>query len=122
MPIKDPEKRKEYARLWVKKRRDEFFSDKQCLKCESKEDLVLHHRDPSKKEHHCIWSWSKIRRDIEIAKCDVLCNNCHVELHSDLLKKEITHGNYNDYKTRGCRCSKCKEAVRLYQQEYRNRN
>lgn len=44
--------------------------------------LCFHHRDPSKKifqiSERCK-SWRALRR--EIAKCDVMCLNCHAELH-----------------------------------------
>lgn len=48
--------------------------------------LTLHHRDPSTKR----WEWSKLRLrawvdvEAEIAKCDLLCMNCHAELHAKL--------------------------------------
>jgi hypothetical protein len=81
MPYKDKEKQLEYQRKWMQKRRQEFFTSKSCKICESVKDLQLHHRDPNKKEGHQIWSWSEKRRLAELEKCDVLCKNCHVEIH-----------------------------------------
>ena len=45
--------------------------------------LAFHHRDPSKKlfgigGSHCR-SWTSIK--LELDKCDLLCMNCHAELH-----------------------------------------
>jgi hypothetical protein len=28
---------------------------------------------------HNIWNWSDVRREIELAKCQVLCRPCHIE-------------------------------------------
>jgi hypothetical protein len=48
--------------------------------------LTFHHKDPKEKEFEigaCIskgLSWEKIL--IEIAKCEVLCMNCHAKYHA----------------------------------------
>ena len=51
--------------------------------------LVFHHRDPSLKKFTI--SEGKFRNlkvvAEEIAKCDVLCCNCHAELHYNLWQK-----------------------------------
>jgi hypothetical protein len=49
--------------------------------------LDFHHRDPTQKDFRisalgCM-GWSKERVLAEIAKCDVLCANCHRKLHYD---------------------------------------
>jgi len=47
--------------------------------------LVFHHRDPSLKEYELstvglrISSWSKCLKEAE--KCNLLCQNCHLEFH-----------------------------------------
>ncbi len=46
--------------------------------------LIFHHRDPAKKIFgiggaHCR-SWDAIKKELD--KCDLLCRNCHGELHS----------------------------------------
>lgn len=81
MPYKDKNKARSYQANWIRNRRQIFFEDKSCLVCGSNENLVLHHRNPEEKESHKIWSWSDKRRFAEIAKCDVLCQNCHIEVH-----------------------------------------
>jgi hypothetical protein len=55
----------------------------QCAKCGETDPIVLdfHHRDPSQKKFQLIGSlcYSRSRETIlkEVAKCDVLCANCH---------------------------------------------
>ena len=84
-----------FCRALVKKKRrhklrDWFDSLRQELKCKNCEEnrwyvLDFHHRDPEEKEIHmgnCIRiGWSKQRILKEVKKCDVLCANCHRELH-----------------------------------------
>jgi hypothetical protein len=100
------EKKKEYDRLWVAKRRSDFFQDKTCENCGSNEKLELHHRDPALKESHSIWSWTKVRRDKEIEKCDVLCEGCHLKETIKQLTVVAPHGTWNTY-DKGCRCLEC---------------
>ena len=63
----------------------EYKLRKGCCICgydKTESALCFHHRDPSQKRfvltgtNH---SWSRIFK--EIAKCDVMCLNCHAELH-----------------------------------------
>jgi hypothetical protein len=78
VPYKDPEKRKEYARLWIAERRKEWFDENgPCVDCGSLDELELDHVDPSQKVTHRIWSWSKERRDNELSKCVIRCRACH---------------------------------------------
>lgn len=48
-----------------------------CVKCGSTERLELDHKDPATKIDHKVWTWSPTRRDVELAKCQVLCFICH---------------------------------------------
>lgn len=91
MPYKDKDKQREYQRKWMKSRRRAFFDGKSCLICGSFDELELHHRDPSQKIHHAIWSWSQTRRDVELAKCDVLCRTCHDTTTAAHLIETRTH-------------------------------
>ena len=61
---------------------------KGCSRCGYKDfhgALHLHHRDPSTKASsntkaiQLSWSPTKIKN--EIRKCDVVCANCHAEIH-----------------------------------------
>jgi hypothetical protein len=40
--------------------------------------LELDHVDPALKVSHRVWSWARERREAELAKCQVLCHDCHV--------------------------------------------
>jgi 5-methylcytosine-specific restriction endonuclease McrA len=81
VPYRDREQQRQFQREWVARRRAEWFADKECVRCGSTDRLELDHIDPSTKQHkkhHNVWSWSPARRDAEIAKCQVLCHECHV--------------------------------------------
>lgn len=88
-------KEKEKAR--IQKRKDDLrkfvFSlreNKACIKCGENHPACLdfHHRDPSEKEAQLSnvaveKGWSKERILDEVAKCDILCANCHRKHHYD---------------------------------------
>lgn len=67
-----------------------------CIRCGYKKHygaLQFHHRDPSEKEYN----WSELRGRswenilIEIQKCDLLCANCHAEVHHEIITdKDLT--------------------------------
>jgi hypothetical protein len=78
MPITNLEEKRAYQLEWLTRRRETWFSENgPCRRCGSWVDLELHHRDPSAKVTHKVWSWSKTKRDAELAKCDPLCAVCH---------------------------------------------
>ena len=85
-------KKQEKARRKINesKHLEEWFAYKdtlECLVCGEARGYVLefHHRDPSKKENTIASirkrykNWQSVLDEIE--KCDVLCANCHRELH-----------------------------------------
>ena len=117
MPYKDPEAQKRYQREWCKRRRREFFDGQSCEWCGTIADLELHHRDPSRKVHHAIWSWSAGRRLAEISKCVVLCGGCHDRAHREARRVEAELrnpcGTVAAYK-RGCKCRGCRDANNDY--------
>ncbi len=66
-----------------------------CVFCDynkCNEAMDFHHIDPSKKQFtiskkgNCV-SWEKVK--IELAKCILVCRNCHSELHAGLIDKDI---------------------------------
>ena len=90
MPLKY-EQRKAYV---YKRRKDvikflrEYKSDKSCKICgwnQHTQILNFHHRDPSQKKFRMteghIGNYSRKVVLEEMAKCDLLCPNCHVWLH-----------------------------------------
>jgi 5-methylcytosine-specific restriction endonuclease McrA len=91
MPYKDLERQHEYQRQWLAERRAEWFNGKCCVLCSSTEGLELDHLDPTKKISHRIWSWSAQRREAELAKCRILCRQCH----KDKSSKEKAKGEHN---------------------------
>lgn len=116
MPMSSPQAQKEYQRLWMAKRRADFFNGKVCVLCGSTEELELDHIDPSTKEHHSIWSWSETRRSVELAKCQVLCFACHLKksIAEQQSRAKKIHGTMAEYK-RGCRCDFCKAGNAKYE-------
>jgi len=75
------------------KRRDfvrEQKVGKQCARCgeDDTTKLVFHHRDPATKLFDIGRFSGRTETGIleEIAKCDILCNSCHVSLHRKLRK------------------------------------
>lgn len=84
----------QYHRDRLKARRDsirnwyrELKASLQCSRCPENHPACLqfHHRDPSEKDFTLSgaftrgWSIQKLQE--EIAKCDVLCANCHAKEH-----------------------------------------
>lgn len=118
MPYKDPKVQREYQRVWISDRRTLWFSDKCCRKCSSKEALELDHEDPAQKWKHRIWSYSWTRIMKEVAKCQVLCHDCHME--KTIEDQRITeHGSETAYVHAHCRCEECSRNKNIFPSELR---
>lgn len=87
---------REYMREWTRKRRQEtrqkiveIKAASGCMRCGMKHPACLqfHHRNPEEKVFGINRFITKIRSFekilAEIAKCDILCANCHAILHWD---------------------------------------
>jgi len=61
----------------MRSRRASFFYGKACVRCGTSEDLELDHIDRTTKVSNNVWSWASARREAELAKCQVLCHDCH---------------------------------------------
>ena len=109
MPYKNKDKQREYQRRWLGNRRAEFFAGKSCVVCGSSENLELDHIDRSTKVTHKIWGWSKEKQEAELAKCQVLCYDCHKTKTSNENIVVGDHGTRNRWE-KGCRCVECKKA------------
>lgn len=108
MPYKDKEQQKEYSRIWKKARRDIWLQENgPCNNCGSYNDLEVDHINPNTKIDHKVWTWKLERRLIELAKCQVLCYDCHL-VKSINEKQNTTHGTLNMYDKHNCRCAQCK--------------
>jgi hypothetical protein len=127
MPFATREAQLAYQRQWKAARRAAWFKDKECLRCGTKDTLENHHRDRTTKTASDVWSWSIERRDIELAKCDVLCKVCHREITSEQNKQDFStplqnkkHGTDNTYNRHHCRCELCREWKRKSRTIYPN--
>src|SRR5665213_974333 len=98
MPYKDKERQNEYQRERIARRREDYFSDKHCIVCGTTDNLELDHIDPAKKVSHSIWSWSEEHRAIELAKCQVLCHDCHVKKTKRDMGYGLIHGTPAGYR------------------------
>lgn len=66
--------------------RDEILSKLSCSRCPESDPVCLdfHHRDPKTKDYNVAQlarGFPKERILAEVAKCDVLCANCHRKEH-----------------------------------------
>ncbi len=110
MAYKDKEKKKAAQKRYYEKHKDritvqrrikglqrhkeirewmaEYKSTLKCKLCPEYDSCCLdfHHKDPSKKENSIAIAmrsrWSKNRILKEIAKCVVVCSNCHRKIHA----------------------------------------
>jgi hypothetical protein len=71
-----------YQREWIRNRRDYWIAaNGPCAQCNSDKDLEVDHVDSSQKEITPALLWSLApdnpKRIAELAKCQVLCKECH---------------------------------------------
>lgn len=88
MPFKDKDKNRQYQRERLVSLRLEWIAAHgPCVDCGDWDDLEIDHVDSSLKDPQLksstgggtskIWTWSKLRREVELAKCVVRCHSCH---------------------------------------------
>ena len=114
-----------YRRVMVERRKQWLYDNGPCVGCGGSINLEVDHLDSSTKVSHCVWSWSKVRRDAELNKCVVRCKACHkiktaVENRARF-SRPPTHGTSSGYVHHGCRCTECKEFHRQYRRAYNQR-
>lgn len=107
MPYRDKDKQRAWQNAWMKKRRQVWIEENGPCACGSEVDLEIHHKDPTKKVTHRVWSWRQDRRLKELAKCIVECKQCHRGKHNEEMRKPISHGTFTGYVNHKCRCSEC---------------
>lgn len=91
-----------------------------CQYCGSTESLEFHHRDPITKLFTVSrgWAFAEDRLLAEVAKCDLICINCHkIEGRSS---SKAVHPS-DTYYRKGCRCNGCREAHKIVMDRYPNR-
>lgn len=85
----------------VQKRRDKLkqnavqYKGGKCEKCGYNKciaALEFHHRDPTKKDFAISYkgytrSWASVTKELD--KCDLLCSNCHKELHHSAVAQMV---------------------------------
>lgn len=90
MPYSDAEKQREFQKRYKRRTKDWFFALKETLACEKcgvKHPAVIHfhHRDGEIKVGEVgRMANSNLNKQVillEIAKCDILCANCHAIWH-----------------------------------------
>lgn len=109
------DKKREYQREWLARRRIRAIAmlGGSCVWCGSCENLEFDHIDPRTKDPRIrgvcgfpfSWSWNRI--EVELAKCWILCHDCHrVKTRDD--QPDVLHGTEAMYKRYICRCSRCR--------------
>jgi hypothetical protein len=115
----------------IKKRRNalrqEWISNNgPCAHCGTWDNLEIDHINPATKEYiiNRIWQRTQEIRDYELAKCQALCNTCHIAKSTleQKEKKPTTHGSDKYYRDHECRCDICVSAYRQRLKVYRNKN
>jgi 5-methylcytosine-specific restriction endonuclease McrA len=116
----NPLKQRNFQRNWMARVRAAWLAENgPCKRCGSSERLEVHHKDPATKVSHRVWSWAPERRAEELAKCEVLCHECHRQETRAWYAERfpIVHGNRNRGYKRGCRCMPCTSAAVQYNRE-----
>lgn len=109
MPYKDKNKQLEYQKLWAASRRREWLGrNGPCKKCGSDQDLEVDHIDPKTKINHKVWTWKESKRNLELAKCQVLCWECHKD--KTINEQKTNKHGLRMYEKWNCRCSICKKS------------
>lgn len=122
MPYANADQRREYQRRWMRERREQWLAENgPCKRCGSSDQLEVDHIDPEQKVSHRIWSWSHERRSAELAKCQVLCIDCHSTKTLAEVQRDLMHGTHQGY-GRGCRCDDCRLAHRDHNRRWRARS
>jgi 5-methylcytosine-specific restriction endonuclease McrA len=124
MPYADPQRQREYQNAWMARRRQNWLDENgPCQRCGATENLEVDHIERHTKVDHKVWSWSQARREAELAKCQVLCESCHLEKTLAEIPGRVcgTNSAYVDRNGKGCRCPECTAAHAQAAREYRAR-
>lgn len=88
-----------------------------CVQCGATERLELDHADRTTKSFDLghLWSISAQRYGDELAKCQVLCHDCHKA--KSAAERSVEHGGGASGK-RNCKCSPCRARKSEYNRRY----
>jgi 5-methylcytosine-specific restriction endonuclease McrA len=108
------EQKKAYQREWMAERRKQGVQllGGECSNCKSTENLEFDHVNPEQKWTHRFWSYAWERIEKELAKCQLLCEDCHRAKTKAWYVENVGHG-LNLYKRYGCRCEICRAAKKI---------
>ena len=120
--------RNAYMREYLRKRwkaRKEVAMDHLggvCVRCGTKENLAFDHIDPTTKYQQVsrMSTASEERFWNEVAKCQLLCTECHrLKTLDDLGQKDARkmHGTLSSYKY--CHCALCRAANAAWSRQYK---
>jgi hypothetical protein len=127
MGYSDKEKQREYQKQWIAKRRAKYLEGKSCAFCGSSENLEIDHINPEQKTFNpsALWSMSETnpKRIAELAKCQILCSDCHgkktlVDISNRIGQEILQHGTATMYDKHGCRCPPCREAATIKRRRF----
>jgi hypothetical protein len=94
MAYADQAAQRDYQRQWLASRRSEWLAAHgPCVDCRTWDRLQVDHVDAATKVTHRVWSWAKVRREAELAKCVVRCEPCHFRKTTEA--GERAHGSRN---------------------------
>jgi hypothetical protein len=108
-------------RYHVQRKKALDYLGNKCVKCGATQSLDIDHIDPKDKKFPVMsgWSTTPANFESELAKCQLLCRDCHiVKTRQDLGQNNAleVHGTLSSY--RYCKCEKCKEAKSLHNKKY----
>jgi hypothetical protein len=110
MPYKDKEDRRAYQRERAARAREEWIKENgPCKRCGRRDQLEIDHVDRTDKELRAsqVWHLAKDnpKRVAELAKCQVLCTDCHLDKS---IKEKQVPCTARLRERRGCGCEDCK--------------
>jgi 5-methylcytosine-specific restriction endonuclease McrA len=87
------------------------------------EDLEFDHVNPATKVFTLTngHKYPKAKIKDELAKCQLLCSECHDKKTAKERAVESPHGTINQYYNHRCRCELCRAAYSTYRKKLRAR-
>ena len=128
---KSAEELNAYMKKYLKKRYNERKAEAldrlggKCVICGAVDELEVDHIDRTQKSMPFSRMYVVLRErfEEELAKCQLLCNRCHIEKTIDERghNRRTEHGTFACYRHMKCRCEACRKACRDHSRAYRAR-